>query len=76
MIFLIVFAVIFALWPRCILYFFAAPFMGAILGGFTWSMVLFMTDFSISLSSLGIFVIGGMALAILYAIFWANKENI
>ncbi len=50
--------------------------MGAILGGFTWSMVLFMTDFSISLSSLGIFVIGGMALAILYAIFWANKENI
>jgi hypothetical protein len=76
MVFFIAFVAIFMLWPRFILYFLAAPFLGAILGGFTWVMAMFLTGFSIPLSSIGSFVIGGMALSTFYAIFWANKEKL
>lgn len=76
MVFLVVFAVAIFLWPRFILYFFAAPFLGAILGAFVWVMAMFASGCSMSLTTIGPFVVGGMILATLYAIFWANSNDV
>lgn len=76
MIALLVFVGLFLVWPRLMLYFVAAPFLGAILGAFVWCMFMFTTGFSAPLSTIGAFVVGGMLIALMYSIYWANKNNI
>jgi len=69
-------AVVLFMWPRFVLYFFAAPFFGAILGAFCWAMAMFASGCTMSLSSVGIWVVSGMVVSTVYAIFWANREGI
>lgn len=76
MVFLLVFAGLIFLWPRFILYFMAAPFLGAILGGFVWAMAMFASGCTMPLSSIGTYVLGGMGVSTAYAVFWANKEKL
>lgn len=76
MLFFILLFLAIMVWPRFILYFMVAPFLGAILGGFVWAMAMFASGCTLPLSSIGVFVMGGMALSLFYTIFWANKNNI
>lgn len=76
MILFAVFVITLFMWPRFILYFFVGPFLGAILGGFVWVMAMFASGCTMSLTTIGPFVVGGMIFATLYAIFWANSNEV
>ena len=76
MILFAVFVITLFMWPRFILYFFVGPFLGAILGGFVWAMAMFASGCTMKVSSLGVWVLWGMVLSVLYSLIWGRKNGI
>lgn len=76
MVLFIILTVAMALWPKYILHIVIAPICGAIIGGFVWAMAMFASGCTMKVSSLGVWVLWGMVLSVLYSLIWGRKNGI
>lgn len=76
MLFFILLFLAMLVWPRFILYFFVAPFIGSLLGAAAWVVAMFASGLTLPFSSMGVFIFGGASIALIYSVIWANNNKL